>query len=298
MAGLAEVEYAAGVLDRAFFFGLFVDSGEDFGAVLLEGDDLGRGGFHFEGVLGLGEGEVELGKNLYVAADVGPFVGNQVREFGEDAPHLLLFLQFQLPHGVVLLDHGQRFDEEGGAARRLIVNDALDLPLVLGSHRYDIAALALGDDRFLQKGDDFSVLYQSVQGTQEPVLGDAQLGADAAQVRGSAVDDLGAVVDAAADFADHVFTGLDGESDIGQSRELTVESRQGIAKCAGAHQGRANLDQLGRNQDTPAFGLCHESAQVVDTAKVDVRLLVKQTACFAGLLHPIADCAQVVAGKE
>src|SRR3712207_6902298 len=40
----------------------------------------------------------------------------------------------------------QRLDEEGGAAGRLIVDDAADLVAVLGANGKHVAAVALGDD--------------------------------------------------------------------------------------------------------------------------------------------------------
>ena len=112
VAGLAEVQDRTRMLNRALFLCNLVDTGEDFGAVLLEGDDLGCVGLHFNGIFGLSKREVELRKNLHVAVDVGTFVGDKIRKFGEDAPDFLFFLQLQFSHVVVLLDNGQRFDKE------------------------------------------------------------------------------------------------------------------------------------------------------------------------------------------
>ena len=87
-----------------------------------------------------------MGKDLNVAVYVGPFIGNEIRELGENAPNFFFFIQLQFTDSVVLLDHRQRLDEKGGATCRLVVNDALHLRLVFGAHGYDVAALALRYD--------------------------------------------------------------------------------------------------------------------------------------------------------
>ena len=286
------------MLNRALFLCNLVDTGEDFGAVLLEGDDLGRVGLHFNGIFGLSKREVELRKNLHVAVDVGTFVGDKIREFGEDAPDFLFFLQLQFSHVVVLLDHGQRFDKECRAARRLVVNDSLDLPFVFRAHWNNVAALALGDNRLLQIGDDVTALHKPVQGAEESVLGHPQLGADPTQFGGGAIYYFGTVVYTTAYLADYMLTRFDGKCDVCEAGKLTVEPSQSISKSAGAHERRANFDQFGRNQDTSPLGFCDQVANVVYSTKVDIRLLIEQPAGLAGLLHPIANRTQVVAGQQ
>ena len=131
VTGLAEVQDGTGVLNGARFLGQLVDAGEDFVALLAEGDDMGGGCFQLIGVPGLGKGEIELGEDLDVAVDVMGFIGDEIGEFGEDAAQLFLLLQLQLADGVVLLYDSERLDEEGCAAGGLVVDDALDAGFVL-----------------------------------------------------------------------------------------------------------------------------------------------------------------------
>ena len=158
--------------------------------------------------------------------------------------------------------------------------------------------MALGDDFILQIGGDVAALDEAVQGVEQAVLGHAQLGADTGQLCGGPVDDLGAVVDAAADFADHMLARLDAEGDIGETGELAVESGEGIAHGAGAHEGCAHFHEVGGDEHAAALGFGDQMADVVDAAEVDVGLLIEQAVGFVGLLHPFGDGAQIVAGQE
>ena len=136
------------------------------------------------------------------------------------------------------------------------MHDALHLSFVFRAHWNDVAALALGDDRFLQVWDDVCALHKPIQSAEEPVLGHPQLGADSSQFVGCAIYNFCAVVNTAAYFADDMLTRFDGKCDVCETWKLTVEPGQCIAKRAGAHEGGTNFDQFGRNQNAAAFGLC------------------------------------------
>jgi len=71
-------------------------------------------------------------------------------------------MQLQLAHGVVLLDDLKRLDKQGGAAGRLVVDDAVDLALGVGADGDNVAALALGDQRLLQIGLELGAVHQPV----------------------------------------------------------------------------------------------------------------------------------------
>ena len=166
----------------------------------LKGQHFGLGALNNVGVVGFGEGKVEPGEHVDVVADVGRFVGDEFAQLGEDAADFLLFQQLPFAHGVVLLDDLDRLDKERRAAGRLIVNDAVDLPLVLGTHGNHIAALALRDQRILQVGLNTAALHQSIQRAEQALLSLTQLLAHARQFAAGVIGNLGPVVDAAADL--------------------------------------------------------------------------------------------------
>ena len=54
------------------------------------------------------------------------------------------------------------------------MHNAVNVALILGAHRNDIAPLTLGDQGILQIGLDIAALHQAIQGGQQAILGDAQ----------------------------------------------------------------------------------------------------------------------------
>ena len=77
------------------------------------------------------------------------------------------------------LDHGQRLDEQRGAAGRLVVHDAGHLAARLGADRNDVAAGALGHDRILDDVAEGRRGHDLAQARDQPIVGAAQLGPDA-----------------------------------------------------------------------------------------------------------------------
>ena len=80
--------------------------------------------------------------------------GDERRQLVEDALLFGLGLELRLAPGVAQLDDDERLDEQRLAAARLIVDDALDAALGVGPDRHDVAAVAQGDDRLLQRARD------------------------------------------------------------------------------------------------------------------------------------------------
>ena len=78
----------------------------------------------------------------------------------------LLLSQLGLTPPVIEIHYGKRLDEQSRAAAGLVMNQAGDAPFELGAQGDDVTALALGDDRLLQKGrvgwgvDDASQIFQ------------------------------------------------------------------------------------------------------------------------------------------
>ena len=89
------------------------------------------------------------------------------------------------------------------------MNDAVDVPLVLGSHWDNVTTLALRHKRFLEVGLHFGIVHQSIQCTQQSILGNAQFAAYAGHGATGVVLNLATFVDATGYFGDDVLTWLD-----------------------------------------------------------------------------------------
>ena len=73
------------------------------------------------------------------------------RELLQDADDLAPLGVLQLDDVVVELDRGQRLDEQARARARAAVDDARQLPLLLGLQQQHVAVVARGDDAVLQQ---------------------------------------------------------------------------------------------------------------------------------------------------
>ena len=97
-----------------------------------------------------GKDTVQHHQKVIVLADVLPVGGAVAGKFGQNAVYLLLLQRFQLPQLIVGLHHPHRLHKEGAAAGRKVVDQAGHIVFMLRLHRHHIAAVALGDDGFLQ----------------------------------------------------------------------------------------------------------------------------------------------------
>ena len=93
------------------------------------------------------------------------------RQLVEDPVDLLLGRDLGLAPGVAELDGDERLDEQRRAAARRVVDDALDLRPGLGLDRDDVAAVAEGDDRVLERAAELRA-DERVEPAAEPVVGD------------------------------------------------------------------------------------------------------------------------------
>ena len=103
----------------------------------LERNQLRLGAADDVGIARLGEDQVEVAQRLDRAHDRAGIGRDQPGQGREDAVDLLLLGELRLAPAVVQVDHGQRLDEEGGAAAGLVVDQAGDASLELGSQRDD-----------------------------------------------------------------------------------------------------------------------------------------------------------------
>ena len=106
----------------------------------------------------------------------------------------------RLAPGVAELDRDERLDEQGLAAARRVVDDALDPRPGLGLDRDDVAAVAQGDDRLLEGAAELRA-DERVEPSAQPVVGDPDGRPEAAQPRRGRVEQLPDRVEAAGERA-------------------------------------------------------------------------------------------------
>ena len=102
----------------------------------------------------------------------------------------------RLAPGVAQLDGDERLDEQGLAAARRVVDDALDPRPGLGLDRHHVAAVAQGDDGLLERAAELRA-DERVQPAAEPVVGDAHGRAQPAEPRRGRVEQLADRIEAA-----------------------------------------------------------------------------------------------------
>ena len=173
---------------------------------------LGARRVHLARELGLGGPEVELGEGAERLAQRPGVRADQRRQLVEDALDLRLLGGLRLAPRVAELDDDQRLDEQRLAAARRVVDDALDPALRLGPDRHHVAAVAERDDRLLEgvaelRGDE------RVEAAAEPIEGDADGGAQAAEAGRGRVEQLARRVERAGE----------GRADRRQRVELAAE---------------------------------------------------------------------------
>ena len=157
---------------------------------------------------------------------------------------LLIFRQLRLAPAVVQIHHSQRLDEQRGAAARLVMHQARDAPLELGAQRDNVAALALGDDRFLKIGRIGGRSHDALQALHQRAVRLAQCPPDPRQRVAGAVQQLTPLVNAARDLLDQVSGRRDASSYIGNVWKLVAKPRQKPVKRARPHQGAADIQQV------------------------------------------------------
>ena len=151
-------------------------------------DDLGalRGpgpiGVHLGREGRLGAPQVERGEGVEGVAQRLAVDRDQRRQLVEDARDLLLLGGDRLAPGVAELDGHHRLDEQGLAAARGVVDDALDPRAGLGLDRHDVAAVAERHDRLLERAPELRP-HQRVESPSQPVVGDPHGRPQATQTR-------------------------------------------------------------------------------------------------------------------
>ena len=125
-----------------------------------------------------------------------PLTADEGRQLVEDAGDLLLFGGDRLAPRVAELDRHQRLDEQGLAAARGVVDDALDPRPGVRLDRHDVPAVAERHDRFLEGAPELRA-DERVQPAPQPVVGDPHGRPQATQTRRGGVQQLTHRIEAA-----------------------------------------------------------------------------------------------------
>ena len=207
--------------------------------------EAGPGAFGLIRVLRLRVGGVYLAQPLDVAAQLPRHPADAVRKMGKNALDLLLFRRRKLAQLVIHVQYLLRLDEEGRAARRAVVHEAADPPLMLGAHGQNVAVVTHGDDRVLQI---FCALAAQVL---------AQLCADAL-VKGS--DGAAYVEQRVARIVAHLVLAKDLVGDVALERFVEIDARRDLAQARrtlfGQTLHRAVRDACGTQQRRRGEKLC------------------------------------------
>ena len=162
------------------------------------------------------------------------------RQLVEDAGDLLGLGDLRLAPGVAELDRDERLDEQGLAAARRVVDDALDPRPGLGLDRHHVAAVAERDDRLLEGAPELRA-DERIQPAPQPVVGDTDGRPQATETRRRGVEQL----------PDRVEAARQRRADRGQRVELAPEVAQ---ERAGARRRAASRGAPSRRASSRSRG--------------------------------------------
>ncbi len=255
-------------------------------------DDLGTvGGFGADAVHLGGEGracrpQVETRQRIQGLAQGRGIGRDQGRQRIQDARDLLGLGDLRLAPGIAEFHHDERLDEQGLAAARGVVHDALDPRSRLGLDRHDVAPVAQGDDGLLQGAAELGP-DERVEAPPQPVVGHADAGPKAAQPGGSRVEQLAQRIETASQRA-------------AQSRQAVEIARQGVqqgppvvlevrGEAARRVQRVGDLEELGRVEPSAAHRALNRRPDVVRAADPDPRSLREQRPGLVRLVESPGD---------
>ncbi len=147
----------------------------------------GAGRLHLRRKGGLGGPQVEPGERLERRGQRVGVGGHERRQLVQDPGDLLGLGDLGLPPGIAELDRDERLDEQGLAAPRGVVDDALHAGARLGLDRDHVATVAERDDRFLEGAPELGT-DERVEATAQSVVGDPDGGPQATQPRRRGVE--------------------------------------------------------------------------------------------------------------
>ncbi len=234
----------------------------------------------------LGGPQVEAGQRIERLAQGRRIGRDQRRELIEDPCDLLLFGDLGLAPGVPELDGDERLHEQGLAAARSVVDDALHPGTGLGLDRDDVAAVAQRHDRFLERVAQLRA-DQRVQPPPEAVVRHAHGRAQATQAWRGRVEQLTDRIEAAGQRAADGRQGMELATEVAQQCAALVRERRGESR--GRVQGVGDLEELAGIEPSAARGALDRGADVVGAADPDPGSLLEQRADLVGLVELAGD---------
>ena len=157
-----------------------------------QADKLRRSSALLLGQASRGTCKVDLRQALDAAEERLGLFAHLLAQRAQDALDFVLLVQDQRAPAIGHLDHGDRLDEQRGAAGRLIVDDAGHLPARLGADRNNVATVPLGDHRVLDHIAERWRGHDLAQARDQAIVGAAQLGPNATQRGAGGIQDLAA----------------------------------------------------------------------------------------------------------
>ena len=255
------------------------------------GGGLGPDAVHVRGEGRLRGPQVEAGEGVERLAQGRPVRGHERGQLVEDAVHLRGLGDLRLPPGVAQLDHDERLDEQGLAAARRVVDDALDPRAGLGLDRHDVPAVAERDDRLLERAAQLRA-DERVQAPPQPVVGDPHGRAQPAQARRGGVEQLPDRIEAAGQRAAQ---GGQRMQFAGRARAGAFDGRRRGRREAGRRvEGLRELEELGRFEAAATDRALDRRPDVARGTDADAGPLGQERAGLIGLVEAARDDDRVV----
>ena len=256
---------------------------------------LGAGPVHVGGERRLGGPQVEPGERVERLAQRLGVGRDERRQLVEDARDLLGLGDLRLAPGVAELDRDERLDEQGLAAARRVVDDALDPAPGLGLDRHHVAAVAERDDRLLERAAELGA-DERVEPPAQPVVGHPDGRPQAAEPRRRRVEQLADRVEAARQRGAQGGQGMQLAAELAQQRPPLVGQRR--RQPGGRVERLGDLEELGRVEPAAAGRALDRRPDVVGRPDPDARPLLDQAAGLVGLVERPRDDDRVARRLE
>ena len=214
------------------------------------GGQLRRHGTGHPGKMAAGRAHVETCQYPLIVAQSVPLVADTGGQAPQNALLFALLLALQGLQFVIPGEDRIGLDEQGLAAGRLVMHQAFDSALGIGSHRHHVPAVALGDDAILKDAVEAILVQQILQGTANPGPQPLDAVTQFAQLEGGAVENVAARPDAVPQFARQCRTG--GQTRGPGRQPNRVGRRSEIATAVGRRfEARQHVQQIFARQPGP-----------------------------------------------
>ena len=234
-----------------------------------QADKLRRSSALLLGQASRGTCKVDLRQALDAAEERLGLFAHLLAQRAQDALDFVLLVQDQRAPAIGHLDHGDRLDEQRGAAGRLIVDDAGHLPARLGADRNNVATVPLGDHRVLDHVAERWRGHDLAQARDQAIVGAAQLGPNATQGGAGGIQDLAAFGDGVLDvFYQARVVAQVGLGELEQRRGLVDQRAQATPPGARGAHCRRDVEQLFGAEGAADLGALGQWTDVVDSAEM------------------------------